>query len=235
MAEARRIVVLLSFYRFSKSHRWWAFRQMGLAKERLGEGPAPQFVKFLGTGAGEGFSMRPDLTTYAHLTVWNDADEARAFLRSPMSRDWQARSVAHAHIDLNPVKVHGEWNGKQPFSIAETYEKGPLAVMTRARIRAARLVDFWRHVPQASRSLIENKEVLFAKGIGEMPWIEQATFSLWPSKEAMRRYAYDNGTHREVIQRTRQRNWYSEELFAEFVPRVLENDSFLSEQLFDPV
>lgn len=207
---------------------------MGLASDRLADGPTPEFVKFLGTGAGQGFSMRPDFTTYAHLTVWSNADEARAFLQSPITRDWQARAKAYAHLDLNPVKVHGKWNDQQPFPLMETYEKGPLAVMTRARIRTAKLLDFWRHVPEASRSLTENTEVLFAKGVGELPWIEQATFSLWPSKEAMIRYAYSDGTHRQIIKKTRERRWYSEELFAEFIPRVVENDGFLSEQLFEP-
>lgn len=208
---------------------------MGLASGRLATGPQPQFVKFLGTGAGKGFSMRPDLTTYAHLTVWNTADEARDFLSSPLSRDWQSNAVAHTHLDLNPVKVHGSWNNVQPFPIMEKYSGGPLAVMTRARIRSSRLLDFWRHVPFASRSLADNEDVLLAKGVGELPWVEQATFSIWPNEEAMRGYAYGSDTHRKIIERTRKRKWYSEELFAEFVPRVIENNNYLPEQLFDKV
>ena len=202
---------------------------MGLAKERLEDGPKPRFVKFLGTGAGEGFSMKPDFRTYGHLTVWESPEEARAFLQSPMSRDWQAHAESHVHLDLNTVKAHGKWHGEQPFPVHHIYQDGPLAVMTRARIRTKKLVEFWRHVPVASKSLTENKEVLFSKGVGELPWVEQATFSLWPSKESMFRYAYEGDKHRKIIERTRKRKWYSEELFVEFVPKIIENDGFIPE------
>jgi hypothetical protein len=54
--------------------------------------------------------------------------------------------------------------------------------------------------------------------VGEWPLIRQATLSVWENKAAMRRFAYEHRAHREVIQRTYARNWYSEELFAEFRP-----------------
>jgi heme-degrading monooxygenase HmoA len=49
-----------------------------------------------------------------------------------------------------------------------------------------------------------------------MPWIKQATFSIWQSKAAMKQFAYQMKEHAEVIRKTRQDNWYSEEMFIRF-------------------
>jgi hypothetical protein len=53
-------------------------------------------------------------------------------------------------------------------------------------------------------------------GIGEIPWIKQATFSIWESKEAMKAFAYGMREHSEVIQKTRRQKWYSEDMFTRF-------------------
>ena len=58
-----------------------------------------------------------------------------------------------------------------------------------------------------------------AIGLGELPVVRQATFSVWESAEAMRQFAYRDARHREVIQLTHREKWYAEELFARF--RVL--------------
>ena len=55
-------------------------------------------------------------------------------------------------------------------------------------------------------------------GIGENPITQQATVSVWEDVESMKKFAYLQAGHREIVQRTRQRGWYSEELFARFVP-----------------
>jgi heme-degrading monooxygenase HmoA len=53
-------------------------------------------------------------------------------------------------------------------------------------------------------------------GIGEMPYIKQATFSIWQNKESMKNFAYQMKEHAEVIRKTRKENWYSEDMFARF-------------------
>ncbi|UOQ77376.1 hypothetical protein MUN84_01260 [Hymenobacter sp. 5516J-16] len=55
-----------------------------------------------------------------------------------------------------------------------------------------------------------------AIGLGELPVVRQATFSLWESQQAMQDYAYRSEKHKQVIKLTRQENWYGEELFARF-------------------
>ena len=47
------------------------------------------------------------------------------------------------------------------------------------------------------------KGLIISYGIGEMPWIKQATFSVWENKNAMKDFAYNMQQHTEVIQKTR--------------------------------
>ena len=55
-------------------------------------------------------------------------------------------------------------------------------------------------------------------GIGELPFIKQATFSIWESKESMKKFAYQMHQHQEAIKKTRKENWYSEDMFVRFIP-----------------
>ena len=64
--------------------------------------------------------------------------------------------------------------------------------------------------------MLNSKCYITSFGIGEVPLYRQATFSVWESVEDMKAFAYQSAEHREVIQKTRDENWYSEELFARF-------------------
>ena len=62
------------------------------------------------------------------------------------------------------------------------------------------------------------KGLITSIGIGEMPYIKQATFSIWQSKDDMKNFAYQMKEHAEVIRKTRKENWYSEDMFVRFKP-----------------
>ena len=49
-----------------------------------------------------------------------------------------------------------------------------------------------------------------------MPWLQQVTFSIWPSKAAMDAFAR-TGPHAEAIRAVRDDGWFKEELYARFV------------------
>ena len=41
-----------------------------------------QFYKLLGSGGKTGFSLFPDFSTYAMLSVWNNEEDAENFLKT---------------------------------------------------------------------------------------------------------------------------------------------------------
>lgn len=198
---------------------------MGKAGMELGKVDGRTFWKLMGTGGGDAYQWYPDLSTYALLSVWEDASKAAQFYEQhPVALEYAERSNEHLRFDLASYRAHGSWGGAQPFELVEPDESGPICVMTRARIRPKKLVRFWRRVPQVSRSLHFGEAPLFGKGVGTLPLIQQATFSCWPSAEALRDYAYKRKEHAEVVKLTRQLDWYSEEMFTRFIPKRIEGN-----------
>ena len=65
---------------------------------------------------------------------------------------------------------------------------------------------------------------ILSYGIGEVPWIKQATFSIWQNKASMKAFAYNMQQHADVIKKTRKEKWYKEELFVRF--RILQVKGF---------
>lgn len=119
---------------------------------------------------------------------------------------------------LDPIESHGLWDGKKAFGDlpAKSEYEGPIAVLTRATIRPGKLKYFWQNVAPVAAGMITAKGFMFSAGVGEIPWIKQATFSVWHSKEDMKAFAYGMKAHKEVIQKTRKENWYSEDMFTRF-------------------
>ena len=79
-----------------------------------------------------------------------------------------------------------------------------------------KLFEFWKSVPQASLAIQNAKGVEWFKGIGEWPFIQQATFSVWDSLDSVKNFAYGTSVHSKIVIKTRKRNWYKEDLFARF-------------------
>ena len=87
--------------------------------------------------------------------------------------------------------------------------------MTRATIRISRLGYFGGTWPGGSTD-VGAPGFITSFGMGEVPWIKQATFSIWRSKQDMKNFAYGMKEHQEVIRLTRQQQWYSEDMFVRF-------------------
>jgi len=90
-----------------------------------------------------------------------------------------------------------------------------MAALTRAAIRRKIIPRFWRQVPDISNMIGTQADVAFKIGIGELPMIDQITFSIWPSKSAMDAFAR-TGPHGDAIKAVRNGDWFREELFARF-------------------
>ena len=90
--------------------------------------------------------------------------------------------------------------------------------ITRATIKLSWLFRFWKYVPTSQEPLDGNKGLIYTKGIGEVPVVQMATFSLWKNFNAVKEYAYKSKQHKEAIKKTRKNKWYKEELFSRFHP-----------------
>jgi len=76
---------------------------------------------------------------------------------------------------------------------------------------------FWNHVAPVASQVKAAKGFIFSVGIGEVPWVKQATFSVWESLDDMKAFAYGLKEHSEVIRKTRKEDWYSEDMFVRFL------------------
>ncbi|WP_240410511.1 spheroidene monooxygenase [Hymenobacter oligotrophus] len=214
----------LSIITVRLENRRWALAQMGTLPRQLAAVPGLRFAKLLGSGYD--FGLKPNFARYGLMAVWDDDATARRFFeRNPHWQAYQERSHELWTADLLPLQGHGLWDGSNPFDYAPRADapaEAPVAVLTRASIRLLRSWKFWQAVPPVSRAVQQAPGLLAAIGLGELPIVRQATFSLWRSAAEMRQYAYGQqheGRHKEIIKRTRQEGWYSEEMFARF--RVL--------------
>ncbi len=220
--DASSPITTFTLFKFATGQKWWAFGQMG--QRLLQDPPGATFGRMLGCGRN-GFDLTPDFGQYVFLAQWKNDRQADAFFASPLFCDYVARASAHDTIKMVPLQAHGQWDGTEPFPVshrARQASKGPVVVLTRAKINLGKLWDFWRHVPKAHASLARSEGALLAMGIGENPVTQQATISVWDSVSSLKKFAYQQPGHKEIVQKTRQRGWYQEELFARFKPVAVE-------------
>jgi len=211
-------IVSLSFFTYSFTDQFWALKQMQLSKTIGKELQGTTFAKLLGTGGGKfGFSIKPDFSTYALLCVWEDASKAKTLETHPIFRQLEEKSHTSDTYYMLCTQSHGAWNGINPLQPSADYKSGPMFTLTRASLSAPKLFAFWTHVPATTRALEKSRGLLFSKGVGELPIVEQATFSHWEDAESMMDFAYKS-EHTKVLIKAKKEKWFKEELFARFIP-----------------
>ncbi len=201
-------------------NKYWGFTMMQLSHPHVKNIPGLKFYKVLGTGAGNGFKPSPEFSTYCFLGVWEDEKKADDFLNnSALFKKYREHSTEIWTVYMKSLRVHGTWDGKQPFIPDKHPPAGEIiSVITRATIASRHLLKFWKKVPSVSAPLKDQEGLLLSVGIGEWPLKQMATFSIWKDEAAMNAYAYQNPKHIEAIKLTRTLNWYTEEMFARFRP-----------------
>jgi hypothetical protein len=199
-----------------------AFMRMGLQRRTLRRLPGLTFAKLMGTGSGETFTMRDaDPGHWAALTTWLDHDHAQEFGDSSIARAWNSSANEHLTVTMRPLVSRGRWSGRDPFAVPDTKAgPGPIAAITRARIKPSMWSKFWSAVPPVSLDLRDDPGVAFTLGIGEAPVGLQGTFSIWRNAKAISDFAYRRPAHAEVVRKTHELDWYAEEMFTRF--QVLE-------------
>jgi hypothetical protein len=196
-----------------------AIVRLGLDRPRLARVPGLLFWRVLGTGRGDDTGPSADVRRTALFAVWEDAAALDRFVTSsPLARRWQHADEAWG-VRLRGAGGHGRWRGVDVLDGLEpAVGGGPVAIITRADVRARSWRRFRRAGGPVSDELSGADGLLAVVGIGEAPIGRLGTFSLWRDLDAARAYATGMPRHRDVVRRTRAEDWYGEELFARFEP-----------------
>lgn len=221
---------VLTITRYPSRHVLTALHSMALFRFPLMANKKINFFKLLGCGRNGSFDLQPDWRQYGIFSVCGDAASTsftpdnyeqwkREYYGPFIAKWWQFCGCETWTIVLEPLLSHGKWAGKEIFpGLTNSPVAGPVCVLTRATIRPSKARDFWKNVAPVQNKMAGTKGLLFSVGIGEIPFLRQATFSVWHNETDMRAFAYSMAEHRDVIKKTRDRSWYSEEMFTRFQP-----------------
>jgi len=221
--------VTLTIIRYPKRFTYFAILAMAVHRFPFWFNKKISFFKLMGCGKNGTFDKHPDWQQWgifaAHkqpliMEALNEKERITQLYGSFISGWCCFFNCETWTIFLDPIEGHGTWDGKKPFGTLakDTGYDGPIAILTRATIRLSKLKAFWQNVNGVAVQMAGANGFITSIGIGEMPYIKQATFSIWQSREAMKQFAYQMHQHKVVIQKTRKENWYSEDMFVRFKP-----------------
>ena len=220
------MLVTLTIIRYKKRYIFFALLAMALHRLSFLFNPKISFYKLLGCGKNGTFDKHPDLQQWGILAAHAAVSEATVdsnikLLYGSFIAGWlKLFNCEVCTFYLEPIEGHGKWDGKECFGnlSKQTDYNGPIGILTRATIRLSKLSAFWKNVGGVANQMNTAKGFVTSIGVGEMPYIKQATFSIWQSKNDMKNFAYQMKEHAEVIRKTRKENWYSEDMFTRFKP-----------------
>lgn len=228
-------VVAVVLVNVQRQHQTWAWMRLVQGTGALKEVPGLMFSKVMGSGAGGGFGLRPSPSHQGLVTLFDHVDSARAFLGGPTTQAYRERAADFWYGLLEVESARGAWDG-QAWGATQATQLGtlcraandddpvpdlrPLAALTRASIRPARAMEFWRNAPAAQAAMQHARGCTLAMGLGEAPLIRQCTFSLWKDTPSMLDYAH-KGAHQQAIEAAYRHQYFSESLFVRM--RLLEH------------
>ena len=215
------LVTVIYFWKIKQRKVGFALLRMALDRGALRRFSGVRFAKMLGAGKGETFTPRDaDITRWGALAVIDSA-KLEALDSSKIVKRWRKNSDAEVRYLVDPISSHGLWAKVNPFDYVKSAGDGEVVAITRARIKWAQNVRFWKAVPPVTSSLHSSPGLINTIGIGEAPIGLQGTFSHWRSGSDLRNFAYKGAAHQEAIAATERHAWYAEELFARFAVREI--------------
>ncbi len=227
-------VTTFHLLRFPKGRRLSAVRRFVLMRQVLPKAPGAVFAKVMGCGQGPVFSLWPDWGRYAVLVEWESAEAAAAFFQSRAWSAFERSAGSSLHLRLQPLHSRGRWDGAGRFLPAPDAPMPPyagrMAVLTRADVKAKKLRSFMRHAADTTMAVAGHPGLQFSLGMGEVPFLRQATFSIWDAHEAMQAFAYKNPVHIQAMRGKHKQGWYGQEMYVRFA--VLAESADLAESLF---
>jgi len=209
-------VVLLAH--IANASRLWGWSRIVRGPGAMRGIPGLLFSKVLGSGYEGGFDLRPSASRQGVFAVFESFQAAQNFIAdSELVNAYQSRSDEFCCVTLKTWSCRGSWDGVSLQVATQPPAQGPVAALTRASIHLSKAHAFWRHAP-ASQSALEGVDgCQLAVGLGEAPLFRQATFSIWDGVKEMNAYA-QTGSHLQAIQAAHQHGYFSESMFARFVP-----------------
>jgi len=210
----------MTFFKFDGIlNQAWGISKLVKFRLSLKKNKHVEFFKLLGAGSGLGFRAWPKYGVLGVFMVWDDIEEAKDFFISEQFVKLSRICSEQYTLFLKPTSSRGTWSGFGNWKIVsqEKENKGLVCALTRATIKRKFLFEFWKMVPPISHSQKDYRGLIFSQGIGELPVLEQATFTVWESPQNMEEFAY-SAFHGEAIQKVRQANGFKEQMFTRFKP-----------------
>ena len=218
-ASQQVVVVLLADV--AAGWRAWGWSRIVLGPRSLRGTAGLKFAKVMGSGFEGGFGLRPSASRQGVFAVFGSEADADHFIdHSAVVAAYRARSSEFCVAKLRAWSCRGSWNGTSLAVSGPPPGDGPVAALTRASIKLPKAWSFWRMAPAAQDSLAVAPGCRLAAGLGEAPFLRQATFSVWDHVQAMDAYAR-SGAHLDAIRASQRQGHFSESMFVRFTPLLL--------------
>ncbi|MFD1733943.1 hypothetical protein ACFSC4_26260 [Deinococcus malanensis] len=166
-------VASLTLNTYQPRQAWRGLIRMGTDHLHLHSVPGLTFYRLLGTGRGADLTLNADLRRWARFAVWSSLDALDRFEASAWRQQERGWLTGSCTVVLRPDRWRGRWGGVEPLGPPAAGAGGgsesPVAVLTRAAIRPARMVSFWRAVPASQQHLGSQPGLLASVGAGEVP------------------------------------------------------------------
>jgi len=212
-------ITTVTFLRYATFRdKYWALSQMYLAHKPLRQVPGQTFYKLMASGSGDGFRIFPDFSVSCLLQVWENEAAAEAFFSSSqLLDDYGKHSTQQWTLYLKCISSRGKWSGVEAFgpTTDEQPEDALITVITRARVKLSKRFSFWKYVPRSHPDVKTIPGLVYMKGVGDIPFAEMATFSLWNDLGSMISFAH-HSEHMSAIRQAMEKNWFKEAMFARF-------------------
>jgi spheroidene monooxygenase len=210
---------VLQLLKFSgTSSKTWGSYQMILARMFSINFPGLQFIKPLGIGSGHGYRAWPEWDASGFFMVFENVESALAFRKSTVMAEFLKKSTENYAVFMSPISSRGSWSGFDQWEIMDSVDmEGPVCSLTRATLKPQFLYKFWKMVSPISLEQKDYPGLIFSQGIGEVPLVEQATFTIWENKKSLEDFAR-NTFHGDAVREVYRLGGFKEQMFTRFKP-----------------
>ncbi|MDP3122609.1 spheroidene monooxygenase [Polynucleobacter sp.] len=200
----------------------WGLSRYVIGRFSLRNIPGLQFFKVLGSGFEGGFSTKPSFHKQGLFCVFDSEQHAKQFrAHSTLVQSYLKHSREFFAVTLNAFSTRGSWANTQLDVTAHAPVSGPIASLTRASIKPLKANAFWKNAQPAEVSINQSEGVILSAGLGEAPYLRQATFTIWEDETALNAYA-QQGAHLAAIKAAYGQQYFSESMFTRFTPSEME-------------